>query len=154
VLSKNLLIGHRIVAGFAVPLIALIVIGFFSLKNLDQMQREASLVAHTGDVLTEVRGMTAAVSRIESTGRGYVISGEDVLKADLEQYRGDAIASLKRLRVLMLDYPAQLRRLDQLDTLVAQRGQLSRDLVVARDSGAVRADAQFAALVRQGQNVS
>ena len=153
-LSKNLLIGHRIVAGFAVPLIALIVIGFFSLKNLDQMQREASLVAHTGDVLTEVRGMTAAVSRIESTGRGYVISGEDVLKADLEQYRGDAIASLKRLRVLMLDYPAQLRRLDQLDTLVAQRGQLSRDLVVARDSGAVRADAQFAALVRQGQNVS
>ncbi|ATC65886.1 two-component system sensor histidine kinase/response regulator [Nibricoccus aquaticus] len=152
-LSKRLLIGHRIALGFSVPLAALIIIGFFSLKNLEEMQREARLVTHTVEVIGELRSFTTGVSRLESVGRGYAISGEEELKADFESYRHSTAESVGTLRRLTADNPLQVARLDQLQAAVALRAQLSFGLITARDQGGATV-AQMADLVRRGQDSS
>jgi CheY-like chemotaxis protein/CHASE3 domain sensor protein len=153
VLSKRLLIGHRIALGFAVPLAALITIGFFSLRNLDQMHRESALVAHTGDVLGALTGLRGAVARIESAGRGYVISEDPLLKTELTVNRHVAEEIVRRLKNLTEDNPAQQTRLVQLEALVVRRAQLSGELISLKESG-VPQSARYADLVRRGQETS
>jgi CheY-like chemotaxis protein/signal transduction histidine kinase/CHASE3 domain sensor protein len=154
VLSKKLLIGHRIGVGFAVPLAALILIGAFSLRNLDLMRSEAGWVTHTVEVMAELKVLTGSISRLESAGRGYVISNDEKLKADLESQSGIAQGSLGKLRTLTADNPSQQTRLDRLSGLVARRTELSRQLVAARENDPGVRIITFAPLVREGQSVS
>ena len=119
--SKNFLIGQRLALGFSVSLIALMAIGFFSLRNLDEMQRETGWVNHTMEVMAELRLLNDSASRIESSGRGYLLSGEASLKAELASQRLSAATLFGKLHTLTGDNPAQQSRLDQLEALVARR---------------------------------
>ncbi len=152
-LSKRLLIGHRIALGFSVPLAALIVIGFFSLRNLDEMQRESRLVTHTVEVIGELKNFTTAISRLESVGRGYAIAGIEELKTEYEAHRMAAIESLRKLRALTEDNPDQRPRLDALTEATLLRGQLSKALIDARDQGGASVG-QLVNLVKRGQEAS
>ncbi len=152
--SKNLLIGHRIALAFVAPLIALIAVGFFSLRSIDEMQRESGWVSHTLEVMSELRTLSNSVSNIESAGRGYLISGDTALRDNLEPQRAAAAETIRRLRTLTTDNPEQKPRLDQLADLLARRGDLSRSLMVLRDAGEVRDVTRAAGLVRQGQEIS
>jgi CHASE3 domain sensor protein len=154
VLSKKLLIGHRIGIGFAVPLVALLLIGTFSLRNLQLMREEAAWVTHTVEVMAELKVLTGSISRLESAGRGYVISSDEKLKAELEMQSGIALGSLGKLRALTADNPSQQTRFDKLGGLIARRTELSRQLVAARENDPTVRIVTFATLVRQCQVAS
>ncbi len=153
-LSKNLLIGHRIALAFAIPVLALLSVGYFSLRNLDAMQRESGWVSHTIEVMAEVRSFSDALSRIDSSGRGYVLTGDEPLKTELAQQRASADASLSKLQKLTADNPIQQERLDQIRPLLNQRGVYAQELVSLRDTGAYRDSARVVELVRTGQKTS
>lgn len=152
--SKNFLIGQRLALGFSVSLIALMAIGFFSLRNLDEMQRETGWVNHTMEVMAELRLLNDSASRIESSGRGYLLSGEASLKAELASQRLSAATLFGKLHTLTGDNPAQQSRLDQLEALVARRVEVSEEMVKVRDSGGTDSNSRGASLVRDGQAVS
>lgn len=152
--SKRLLIGQRIGVGFAVSLAALIAIGFFSLRNFQEMQNESVSVTHTLEVINELNLLNDAISRIESSGRGYVISGAEELKTELAAQRTQAEISLRKLRALTADNPPQLARLGEIETLLLHRSEKAQELTELRDSSALRTDAKAAALVNEGQAIS
>jgi CheY-like chemotaxis protein/CHASE3 domain sensor protein len=154
VISRTLLIGQRIALGFALSLAALVAIGYFSLRNLDLMQQEAGLVSHTLEVLSEVRLLDESVSRLESAGRGYLLSGDDGLNAEGMAERQDALQSLAKLQRLTIDNASQQARLDRLAMLLQRRIAAYQDLIALRDRGQGGNGPRVAALVRQGQAIS
>jgi CHASE3 domain sensor protein len=113
-MTKNLVVGHRIALGFSVPLAALMAPGVLSLHNLEQMRSQETAGAHSGEVMTELGELTSAVSGIESSGRGYFISGDNAIKTDFAIQHAQADESRRKLQALTTDDPAQQTRLDQL----------------------------------------
>jgi CheY-like chemotaxis protein/CHASE3 domain sensor protein len=154
VFSKKFLIGQRIGLGFAISIFALIAVGFFSLRSLDEMQRESTWVTHTIEVMAEVRLLNDSLSRMESSGRGYLLTGEAALKEELRQQRKAADISLQKLRRLTLDNPAQTTRIDEYDTLFSERTEMAEGLVAVRDSNPAGVDPRVARLVLNGQKIS
>jgi Signal transduction histidine kinase len=132
---------------------ALILIGFLSLRNLDQMERESAMVVHTEQVMGALRTLTAAIASVESAGRGYVISGEAQIKYALEGQRQTALEAVRNLRESTKDNPAQQQRIAALTELVAQRAEMSRELIELKDEGQLDS-ATAAELVKRGQAVS
>ncbi len=153
-LSKKFLIGQRIGLGFAVSIVALIAIGFFSLRNLEEMQRESALVTHTMEVMAELRQLNDSLSRLESAGRGYLLTGEASLKTEISVQQTAAEASLRRLRNLTADNPAQEPRLAEYDSLFKQRADMAHDLIDLRDANPGGVDKRVATLVLGGQKIS
>jgi signal transduction histidine kinase/DNA-binding response OmpR family regulator len=154
VMTKNLLVGHRIAFGFAVPLAALLALGVLSLHNLDEMRNQEAAVAHSGEVMTELGALTSAVSGIESSGRGYFISGDNTIKADLAVQHEQAATSLRKLQTLTADNPSQQTRLDQLARAIANRSEFSQEMIALRGHGEAANLQRVAGLVREGQVVS
>jgi CheY-like chemotaxis protein/CHASE3 domain sensor protein len=154
VFSKKLLIGQRIGLGFAVSLAVLIAIGFFSLRNFEEIQKEATWVNHTLEVMAEIKQLNESVSRVESAGRGYLLSGEEVIKTEFVSAQANAATSLRKLRALTADNPDQNTRLDRYEELLKRRVDLAEKLVVRRDSRVNGSEIPVAVLVRDGQNVS
>jgi CheY-like chemotaxis protein/CHASE3 domain sensor protein len=154
VFSKKFLIGQRIGLGFAVSLTVLVAIGFFSLRNFEEIQKEASWVNHTLEVMAEIRQLNESVSRVESAGRGYLLSGEEVIKSEFSLAQANAATSLRKLRTLTADNPDQTSRLDQYEELLKRRIDLAEKLVIRRDSKVNGSEIPVAVLVSDGQKVS
>ncbi len=153
-LPKNFLIGQRISLGFSVSIVALLAIGFFSLRNLEEMQRESAWVTHTIEVMGELRQLNDSLSRLESAGRGYLLTGEASLKTEVSAQRTAAEESLRKLRALTDDNTVQQPRLQLYDTLFKQRVDMAQNLVDIRDANPTGVDQRVAALVLSGQKVS
>ncbi len=153
-LPKNVLIGQRIILGFSAPLFALLALGVFTMRNLDDMREESAWVTHTMEVMSELRVLTDAVSSIESTGRGYVIAPDSTLKDKLAAQRVNAAQSLQRLKVLTVDNSLQQTRLERMAAFIEQRGQLSSELVRQREAGTPVGDIRLTDTVRRGQEIS
>ncbi len=149
----RLFIGHRIALAFAVPLSALILIGFLSLRNLDDMERESALVIHTEQLMAGLRTLTSAIAGVESAGRGYVISGDQQIKFSLETHRQLALDTVQKLREETRDNPRQQQRFEVLMDLVTHRAEMSRELIRRKDAGTLD-DATAIELVTRGQAVS
>lgn len=154
VLSKNLLIGQRIGLGFSVSVAVLVAIGFFSLQNFEAMQRESGSVTHTVEVVAELRQLSDSLSRVESAGRGYLLSGEPSVKEEFFTQQTQAVASLRKLRTLTADNPIQTARLDRYEDLLARRIKMTEMLINRRDNSASDNQTTVAQLVRNGQQLS
>jgi hypothetical protein len=154
VFSKNFLIGQRIGVGFSVSFIVLLVIGFFSLRNFEEMQRESLRVNHTMEVIAEINLLNESISRLESSARGYVLSGDPTLKSDLTVQRAKTQISLRKLRTLTADDPAQIARLDRVETLFVDRVEKTQQLAGLRDNPLSDSDAKEAKLVNEGQQMT
>ncbi|MEO6992385.1 MAG: response regulator [Lacunisphaera sp.] len=152
--SKNFLIGQRIGVGFAVSFVVLLVIGFFSLRNFEAMQRESLRVNHTMEVISEINLLNESISRIESSARGYVLSGDPTLKSDLTVQRAKTQISLRKLRTLTAEDPTQIARLDHVEALFIDRVEKTQQLVGLRDNPLTDSVAKEARLVNEGQQMT
>jgi len=136
---------RRITVAYVLAAVLVGLIGVSAVYNATQFLDSAARVDHTYAMLAELEAVGAAIKDIETGSRGFVITGDD---AYLEPYRvATALVpqKLERLRQLTKDNPAQQRRLEQLDTLVAAKMQHAKEVVAARAAGG--RDAGVAAVV-------
>jgi len=105
----------KLIAGFVVVLIAIIVNVFVSSANMDTVSTNREAVAHTHEVLTELEGLVSDFTDATVWERGYVITGR---VDDLAPYSDTTQAIDKRLahlRHLIGDNPVQQRHLTELE---------------------------------------
>jgi len=107
--------------GFVVALVAVAVTAVVSVRALRQSAETADLVEHTYEVAIQVRNVLGAIKDAETGQRGFLLTG-NVEYLDTQRQGNDALpGALDRLRSLMADNPAQIKRLDTLDRLVRDR---------------------------------
>lgn len=100
---------------------ALLVVGTFSHRALTRSSQSDLWVQHTHQVLENLQDVQFAMERIESSSRGFVLTGHE---SYLETYRASRLRveqDQAALRNLIMDNPAQQRRLPAVETLAAQQ---------------------------------
>ena len=124
-------IEKQIIGGFVFLLVILCGIGVFSWYSTAQLNVYAVSVKHAHEILTRLVSLLSIMTDAETSQRGYVITGDERF---LEPYRGAVTksdAEVRKLRELIID-PAQQRRLDALELLLAERLESVRQIIELR----------------------
>jgi methyl-accepting chemotaxis protein len=74
---SNWTVGRRLVAGFGLAALTLVVIAVLSYRNTNRLIENDSWVAHTSQVRTELADLLSEFKDAETGQRGYLITGED-----------------------------------------------------------------------------
>ena len=91
-MSIQSLLRHKVLAAFGSATLILLAAGAFSYHTMVVSRDSERWVQHTQQVLQQLHELVSSVSIIESSSRGYILTGEEVY---LQSYL-TSIASAKR----------------------------------------------------------
>jgi methyl-accepting chemotaxis protein len=114
-------IGRRLAVGFVLPLLILVVVGGLSYRALGSLLGASESVRHTYHVLDAIAAVGLSIAEVEATQRAYLITGDYPQWAAFEAGLAEPKRALEKLRELVADNPAQLRRLSQLESQIEAR---------------------------------
>ena len=132
-------IGAKISGGFALALAILVVIGVVSYRDSTGLIASADWVTHTYQVLTGLDGIIKAMEDVETGERGFIIAGADPFLEPYTSGKAAVEAMVKDVRQLTSDNPSQQKRLDDLETLIASRLEISQAGIDARRTSGFKA---------------
>jgi methyl-accepting chemotaxis protein len=135
-------IGRKIWGGFGLAAMVLIVIGLISFWSTRRLIDANRLVAHTQEVLTTLDNLVSAIKDVETSQRGYIITGSEASLGPYTAALPDLEQASKNLRALTSDNPEQQRRLNALEPLITARLRELRRAVDARNAGGINAAAE------------
>jgi len=137
----NWTFGRKVGGGFALTVIALIVIAVSGYRTANKLIENDHWVAHTHQVRRQIAELLVQLLSAETGGRGFVISGQDDF---LEPYTA-ALGTIDKvhaeLRQLTIDNPAQTQRLDAMRPLIDARIDDMKRRVEERRTGSFEAAA-------------
>ena len=117
-------------AAFVIVLALLIGIGSASYEWARRYSERQNWVTHTYQVMAELNALSASLNSASAARRGYVMSGDKSMIANLDEYAKSTAEHLANLRALSVDNPRQQQRLSQLGPLLddrtAQRASVNR----------------------------
>ena len=145
-------IGAKISSGFALGLAILVVLGVISYRDSTGLIASADWVTHTYQVLTRLNGISNALVDVETAERGFVITGVDVFLEPYTAGTANVGALAKEVRQLTSDNPAQQKRLDALEPLIATRLDMAKAQIDTRRTNGFKA-AQDMVASGQGKKV-
>lgn len=134
-MRTGLSLERRIQVGFGIAVAIIVAVGAASLRITDATVSGAHWVAHALQVRAELEAGFADLMEAETGVRGYVITGDTSYLAPYRFARATMRSRLRGLRALTADNPAQQRRLDTLDSLVATRLERFQWTVETRRTG-------------------
>jgi methyl-accepting chemotaxis protein len=147
-------VGTKISAGFGLALAVFIIVGAVSYRSTTRLIGASDARKHTYEVIEQLAEVRALLTDIQTSQRGYVISG---LESQLEPYQ-QALPGLggavQQLRSALADNPRQQRRLDALEPLIAARLEVSRDVIETRRTKGLEAAIQLSLSSKGEVNMS
>ena len=138
-IGKGLSLERRIQIGFGIAVAIIVAVGAAALRSTEATVDSARGVAHTLEVRTELEAGFADLIEAETGVRGYVITGDTSYLAPYHSARTNLSSRLAGLRALTADNPAQQRRLDSLEALVAIRLERFQWTIDTRRTGGLAA---------------
>jgi methyl-accepting chemotaxis protein WspA len=148
----NLSIRNKLVAGFGAIVVIILCLLILTYNNFARLSQANQWNRHTLEVLRELDNIATSVLQIQTSTRGYLLTGNESLVTPIRNEYATARAHLKRTQALTEDNAQQQERLRRLDTLLvtwmdqAVTPQIER----RRTAGAPIAQAQIDAAVTAG----
>ena len=129
-------LNEKIPWAFALALLPLVIIVVASFRNMSALLEAAQSVRHTQEVKVNLGSLLSNVTDAESGMRGFIITGKETF---LDQYHnsvGVIDHDLTALQTLTADNAEQMRRLEAIKTIVADKlKQMSSAVEVRRANG-------------------
>jgi signal transduction histidine kinase len=125
---------RKVQRGFVFALACLAVIGVVSYFSIVRLREDAAWVQHTDEVIIRLELLFSGMTDAQNGHRGYAVTGDETY---LEPYRlavQTAESSVRRLRELTADNPAQQKRLDLLAPLISEQLAFGGDVIASRRS--------------------
>lgn len=144
-------IGTKVGAGYALALLALLIIGIASYASVNRFLASAGSVKESYEIIGHIDRLHLALSRIQAGQRGYVITTDESF---LDSYH-EGVASLQQqldgLRARIVS-PAVQDLLNQLTPVIAKRTSFTQEII-----SLVKKNEQPAAIkriaAREGENL-
>lgn len=134
-------------AAFAATLSATLVLGVVLYLDAGRIVSTARWVARAQEVRTALSRLSAAVSALEGSARGYLLAREPEFLERFDAAVEDAHEQVATLRRLTADNLDQEERLDQLETLLEAKIAFNGAILAEARSGATRkAEEKFGSL--------
>ncbi|HRJ71863.1 MAG TPA: CHASE3 domain-containing protein [Terrimicrobiaceae bacterium] len=108
-------------AGFGLGIFLMLLLANVSAHFITNLYRASESVAHRQDVLKELQRISGNLASLQSSQRGYLITGDEEALAARDRVSEGLAAALRRVRELVADNPAQRERLDHIAPLVEAR---------------------------------
>ena len=143
---------RRLVFAFGAAVAVLLVVGAFSYRGIVVSRESDRWVRHSHEVLENLDELLFAVASIESSSRGFVLTGEDPYLASDHANISSAEQHLAAVRKLTVDNPDQQRQVPALERLVAQKIQFAQEAINLRRAKGLEAGSD-AIQSGQGQRV-
>jgi PAS domain S-box-containing protein len=131
--------GHRLQLAFATAILSLLIVGVVSYRGMAESRESDRWVRHTHEVLENLQDLLAAMQAVESSARGYLLTGDDSF---LEVYQAGIARTEKAqaiVRSLTADNPEQQRRLAAVATLAARKFQFDEKVMGLRRTNGLQA---------------
>jgi methyl-accepting chemotaxis protein len=145
-------IGAKISSGFALGLAILVVLGVVSYRDSTGLIASADWVTHSYQVLAGLEGIIKSMDDVGTSERGFVITGAEFFLEPYTAGSANVGPLLKDIRQLTSDNPAQQKRLDTLEPLVASRLANVKAIIDARRTAGFKA-AQDMVASGQGEKI-
>src|SRR5690349_5517794 len=125
-----------LLAACAVGIVAILSLGWLTYKSQGHAATAADLVRHTHEVIGELRSVRALAGEIESSQRGYLVTGDASYVAAFEDQAQRLTLRADSVRVLTVDNPRQQERIGDLKEAVLRRVDLlRRGIALRKDDG-------------------
>ena len=144
---------RKVTLGFAASLGIMAAMAIISLVSAHRLIEDIRLVAHTYEVLGELRDIPEVSSVMQASVRGYIISGrEDFLKPFWDA-KADAHHQVQEVRELTVDKPEKQQILDEIENyLNLQMAGATNMIALRKNEGFQAAEAHLA--VNHGRHSS
>jgi PAS domain S-box-containing protein len=124
--------------GFAI--LALIAMGTISYRAVIASSESDRWVQHSYEVLGNLNKLLAAVEGIESSNRGFALTGDESFLQTFRDSVGNAAYAERTVRELTTDNPLQQQRLPNLERLISEKIQFGETVIgIRRTKGLVAA---------------
>jgi len=140
--------GRKIAAGFALSFVLLALVGVVAFRSVNALTFTSYKVAHTHEVLEHIANLVSLLKDAETGQRGYVITGDETF---LEPYRTSVVGIdkvVKDLRQLTADNPNQLKRIEEIESLIAAKLAELKQTIEIRRKGTFE---ETAKVIRSGE---
>ncbi|MDH5737417.1 MAG: methyl-accepting chemotaxis protein, partial [Gammaproteobacteria bacterium] len=117
--DNKMTLAGKLTAGFAVPIIAIILISVLVYNSLNSLVESNGWVSHTHRVIGEGNRILASMVDMETGMRGFLVAGREEF---LEPYHGGKKVfeeTISQLKMTVSDNPAQVARLVEIEKLKA-----------------------------------
>src|SRR5512144_853717 len=107
---------------------------WITVERIGRLQAAGAATAQSQQVLSAVHAFATAAVDIESSARGFALTGNESYLQPFELARRQAPLRLDELRDLLRDEPKQLARVEQLTSLLAERIGISEHGIAQKRS--------------------
>ena len=125
---------RKVQLAFGTAILTLLAVGALSYRSMQISSESDRWVRHTHEVLEGLKDLRSARERIESSVRGYVLTGDE---SYLETYHASGLKAEEdeaTVRGLTVDNPAQQRQFPNLEKLAAEKVALAELVIQLRRS--------------------
>lgn len=124
----------RIIFTFCLSIVLLVLIGAYAYRTTHAYKGSSEWVNHTQQTIAEAQRILLEVQDIETSQRGFVITGEDKYLAPYNKGLNEVEEACRTLREKINDNAEQLLLLDSMHAVIERKIEFSRSVVAARKS--------------------
>jgi methyl-accepting chemotaxis protein WspA len=148
----NLSIRNKLVAGFGAIVAIILCLLILAYNNFARLSEANQWNRHTLEVLRELDTIATSVLQIQSSTRGYLLTGNESLVTPIRNEYATARDHVKRAQAITTDNAQQQERLRRLDTLLVtwMDQVVTPQIERRRSAGTANAQAQTEAGVAAG----
>ncbi len=132
---------RRVKAAFILALLITGLMSFLSWRSTRIAANDSDWVAHTYAVMEKLETMTGDVGEVETSARGFALTGQDLVLKHYVNTQGTVERDLKAVQELIADNPLQQRRVAELQPQIEKALGVAARLVTDRQSKRVAPDA-------------
>ena len=130
-------IRFKVLIGFGLAILAVVIIAFLSIRSTRSFINTAEWLSHTHRVLEAHESMLRHLMEAESAARGYLITGDELMRDFFQQASAEGTSDGEALRLMLADQPEQRARLKNIQKRMARKLQALRELTELRDKEGV-----------------
>lgn len=136
---RELTIERRILAGFSLVFIGILIIGAVSYRNTTILIENSRLDTRSHDLLQLLNTVDVAMDEAENNHRRYLVTGEVVYLKSFRSLTEQKPTYLKYVKDLTTGLPLQESRVDTLQKLIEQQINAETGAIAKRDGGGFEA---------------
>ncbi len=133
---------RKVELGFGAAILALLIVSIASYRGLVVSRASTDWVRHTHEVLESLQDLQFAMGSIESSSRGFVLTGNENYVETYQRSRSRAIQDQADLRSLTADNAQSQLRLSEFEALAAQRIEAAGRAIALRRGEGMEAAAE------------
>jgi len=141
-MTAKTLLSRKVQLAFGCAILALLVVGAISYRGIMVSSESDQWVRHTHEVLEQLGDLQSAMRDVESSDRGFVLTGEESYIESFHAGMAEAGQAEMTIGNLTVDNPVQQRRLPALEKLMAEKIAFGESVIDLRRTTGMAAAAE------------